>query len=69
MLTYNSIQLVILILLALATLYIFVFSFAGLFYKQRKYTTAKKSRKIAVLIPGYQEDEVIIEVAKSALQQ
>jgi cellulose synthase/poly-beta-1,6-N-acetylglucosamine synthase-like glycosyltransferase len=69
MLTYNSIQLIILVLLGLATLYIFIFSFAGLFYKQRKYTTAKKSRKIAVLIPGYQEDEVIIEVAKSALQQ
>ncbi|MGF2412502.1 glycosyltransferase family 2 protein [Ferruginibacter sp.] len=69
MLTYNSIQLVILILLGSATLYIFIFSFAGLFYKQSKYVTAKKSRKIAVLIPGYQEDEVIIEVAKSALQQ
>lgn len=69
MLTYNSIQLVVLILLGLATLYIFIFSFAGLFYKQRKYATAKKLRKIAVLIPGYQEDEVIVEVAKSALQQ
>lgn len=69
MLTYNSIQFVILILLGLATLYIFIFSFAGLFYKQPKYATAKKSRKIAVLIPGYQEDEVIVEVAKSALQQ
>ena len=69
MLTYNSIQFVILVLLGLATLYIFVFSFAGLFYKQHKYNTAKRSRKIAVLIPGYQEDEVIIAVAKSALQQ
>jgi cellulose synthase/poly-beta-1,6-N-acetylglucosamine synthase-like glycosyltransferase len=69
MLTYNIIQLVILILLGLATGYIFIFSLAGLFYNQRKYTAAKRSRKIAVLIPGYQEDEVIVEVAKSATQQ
>lgn len=69
MLTYNIIQTVILILLGLATLYIFIFSFAGLFYKQRIYKTLEKLRKIAVLIPGYQEDEVIVEVAKSALMQ
>jgi cellulose synthase/poly-beta-1,6-N-acetylglucosamine synthase-like glycosyltransferase len=69
MLIYNSIQLVVLVLLGLATLYIFIFSFAGLFYKQHKYTDPGTLRKIAVLIPGYQEDEVIVEVAKSALQQ
>ena len=69
MLTYNAIQSVILILLGLATLYIFIFSLAGLFYKQRKYKASGTNRKIAVLIPGYQEDEVIIEVAKSALLQ
>jgi cellulose synthase/poly-beta-1,6-N-acetylglucosamine synthase-like glycosyltransferase len=69
MLTFNTIQAIILSLLALATLYIFVFSLAGVFYKQRIYAAAKKIRKIAVLIPGYQEDEVIIEVAKAALQQ
>jgi cellulose synthase/poly-beta-1,6-N-acetylglucosamine synthase-like glycosyltransferase len=60
---------VLLILLGLATLYIFIFSFAGLFYQQRKYKTAATNRKIAVLIPGYQEDEVIQEVAKAALLQ
>jgi cellulose synthase/poly-beta-1,6-N-acetylglucosamine synthase-like glycosyltransferase len=69
MLLYNSIQLFVLILLGLATLYIFIFSIAGLFYKQRNYTTPEKLKKIAVLIPGYKEDEVIIEVAKSALEQ
>lgn len=69
MLTYNIIQSVLLILLGLATLYIFIFSFAGLFYQQRKYKTAATNRKIAVLIPGYQEDEVIQEVAKAALLQ
>jgi len=69
MLTFNAIQSVILVLLGLATMYIFIFSFAGLFYKQRKYKASGTNRKIAVLIPGYREDEVIIEVAKSALLQ
>jgi len=52
-----------------ASIYIFVFSFAGLFYKKRKDHCSGEIRKIAILIPGYQEDEVILEVAKSALQQ
>ncbi len=69
MLVYQVLQIILLVLLGLATLYIFIFSTAGLFYKQRKYPTAEKLNKIAVLIPGYQEDEVILEVAKSALEQ
>jgi cellulose synthase/poly-beta-1,6-N-acetylglucosamine synthase-like glycosyltransferase len=69
MLLYNILQLVILVLLALATLYIFIFSFAGLFYRQKSYTNPSVSKKMAVLIPGYKEDEVIIEVAESALMQ
>lgn len=69
MLIFNSIQLVIMVLLGLATGYILIFSIAGIFYKQRTYEIPDKFRKIAVLIPGYQEDEVILEVAKSALLQ
>jgi len=66
---FNSIQIILLILLGLATLYILVFSTAGLFYKQQAFTATDKLLKIAVLIPGYQEDEVILEAARSALQQ
>lgn len=69
MLLYNLLQFGALVLLGMATLYIFVFSLAGLFYKQRAYKTADSFKKIAVLIPGYQEDEVIVEVAEAALQQ
>jgi cellulose synthase/poly-beta-1,6-N-acetylglucosamine synthase-like glycosyltransferase len=69
MLIFNTVQIIILILIALATLYIFVFSIAGLFYKQRMYKSSGDLKKIAVLIPGYKEDEVIIEVANSALKQ
>ncbi len=69
MLIYNSIQLVLLLLLGSATLYILIFSVAGLFYKEQVYTASDEMKKIAVLIPGYKEDEVILEVAESALQQ
>jgi cellulose synthase/poly-beta-1,6-N-acetylglucosamine synthase-like glycosyltransferase len=46
-----------------------VFAFAGVFYKQATYAEYPKMRKIAVLIPGYKEDAVIIDVAKDALTQ
>jgi cellulose synthase/poly-beta-1,6-N-acetylglucosamine synthase-like glycosyltransferase len=69
MVVFNLIQIVLLILLGLATLYIFVFSIAGLFYKQPTFKSKGEQKKIAVLIPGYKEDEVIIEVANSALLQ
>jgi len=69
MLIYHLIQIIILVLLGLATLYILIFSFASLFYKQLPYSANGKIKKIAVLIPGYKEDEVIIGVAKAALHQ
>lgn len=69
MLIFNTVQIIILILIGLATLYIFVFSIAGLFYKQQTYKSSSDLKKIAVLIPGYKEDEVIIEVANAALKQ
>ncbi|MEL1239930.1 glycosyltransferase [Flavobacterium flavipallidum] len=69
MLLYTIIQIVLLSLLGLATLYILLFSTASLFYKQKKYSDNGNRKKIAVLIPGYKEDGVIIEVATLALQQ
>ncbi|CAD0009804.1 glycosyltransferase [Flavobacterium chungangense] len=69
MLVFNIIQIVLLSLLGFATLYILIFSIASLFYKQKKYYDNGNIKKIAVLIPGYKEDEVIIEVASAALQQ
>lgn len=69
MLLFNFIQIILLTLLGLATLYILLFSIASLFYKQKQYVNNGNLKKIAVLIPGYKEDEVIVEVASSALQQ
>lgn len=53
----------------MASLYVFVFALAGHFYKKRNSNTSKFQSKIAVLIPAYKEDTVIVEVAKSALKQ
>ena len=66
---YLIIQIVACVALFFPTLYIFVFAFAGLFYKQPRYAQNPKLRKIAVLIPGYKEDNVILEVANEALIQ
>ena len=65
----NTLQVLILVILGFSTLYIFLFSFAGLFYRQPHYPAPSKLRRIAVLIPGYKEDEVILEVANDALAQ
>ena len=66
---YLVMQIIAYSVLLLATMYIFVFAVAGLFYRQVAYSVNVTFRKIAVLIPGYKEDDVIIEVAKDALAQ
>lgn len=67
--SYLILQISALILLGLSTAYIFIFALAGLFYKQSHYASHPVLRKIAVLIPGYKEDSVIVEVAEEALKQ
>lgn len=52
-----------------ATIYMFIFSVAGLFPPRQTRKKSELQRKFAVLIPGYKEDNVIIEVAESALCQ
>jgi cellulose synthase/poly-beta-1,6-N-acetylglucosamine synthase-like glycosyltransferase len=69
LLIINILQIITLLVLGIATLYIFVFAFAGLFYNDPVVTEPERSKKIAVVIPGYKEDEVIIEVAREALLQ
>jgi cellulose synthase/poly-beta-1,6-N-acetylglucosamine synthase-like glycosyltransferase len=69
MIIFNALQAGLLIILGLAVLYIFVFSVAGLFYRQSPVIDEGRYHKIAVLIPGYKEDEVILEVAREALLQ
>ena len=53
----------------IAGLYVFIFAFAGLFGYTARTNSAFELRKFAVLIPGYKEDNVIVEVARRALEQ
>lgn len=52
-----------------AAVYIFIFALAGVFSQRKRMAKEDKNRKFAVLIPGYKEDNVIVEVAQKALQQ
>lgn len=67
--TYLFIENTLLVLMAMAMLYLFIFAIAGHFYRDPHVKEVKQYRKIAVLIPGYKEDAVIVEVARAALKQ
>lgn len=65
----NIIEAVVFIYLAIAAVYFLFFSFIGVFPYRRKTFSAPELRKMAVLIPGYKEDIVILEVAEASLKQ
>ena len=69
MIVLQIIQIILLVYLGLSSIYIFIFSFAGLFPIRKRKTINSEMRKYAVMIPGYKEDQVIIEVAEDALKQ
>jgi cellulose synthase/poly-beta-1,6-N-acetylglucosamine synthase-like glycosyltransferase len=62
---------ILLLYLGVSTLYLLLFAIAGRFSKNQPklLSTKSASYKIAVLIPAYKEDEVILEVARQALAQ
>jgi len=62
-------ELLVFLYLGGAALYILVFAIAGLFPIKKRNRIQNKQRKFAVLIPGYKEDAVIVEVARRALEQ
>lgn len=55
--------------LAITSMYIFIFAVAGLLPYRKKIAKDKIQRKFAIMIPGYKEDEIIVEVCKDALEQ
>ncbi|GLB51323.1 glycosyl transferase [Neptunitalea chrysea] len=65
----HLIEYIVFIYFGFASIYIFIFAFAGLFKQKKRKIKEQKKRKYAVLIPGYKEDSVIVEVAEKALQQ
>lgn len=68
-LSIDILQWFIFIYMAFGSIYIFTFAFGGLFYRTKTQAKDAIKRNYAVLIPGYKEDAVIIEVAKEALKQ
>ncbi|MBN2747665.1 MAG: glycosyltransferase [Bacteroidales bacterium] len=62
-------EVILLSYLGFAAFYIFLFSFAGRIGYRFGNATLNNIRKIAVLIPGYKEDNVIVDVAYDALNQ
>ncbi|MCF8371472.1 MAG: glycosyltransferase family 2 protein [Bacteroidales bacterium] len=63
------IEYVLYIYLGLAAVYIFIFGVASIFSHKPKAASTTTNRKFAVLIPGYKEDSVIVDVALDALNQ
>lgn len=49
--------------------YVFLFSLAGIGYRRKSQQKTNKLSRIAVFIPAYKEDGVIVEVVRKALQQ
>lgn len=66
---FQIIEYILIFYFGFASIYVFIFSFAGIFKPKNKKELSDKARKFAVLIPGYKEDNVIIEVANKALGQ
>lgn len=62
-------QIVVFAYLGLSTLYFLIFSVAGLFDHPSPPSAEKKLNRFIVMIPGYKEDMVIVEVAAHALEQ
>lgn len=56
-------------IIALMVVFLVILAIAGYFRKPPELGMAKQFRKIAVLIPSYKEDQVIMEVAADALHQ
>lgn len=65
----NILQWLLYLFFLMGTIYLFVFAMAGLLYKPSKQALSVYFNRIVVLIPGYKEDDVILEVVQKALDQ
>ncbi len=63
------IQIIVLIYLSISALYYFVFAVAGLFRRAYRPPDSEIRRSFCILVPGYKEDWVIVQVAKDAVKQ
>lgn len=66
---FSGIEILLFAYFAYAAMYIGLYGFASLFPRRKKPLLHNRDRKFAVMIPGYKEDLVIVDVAKDALEQ
>ena len=59
---------VLFVYLAAGVVYLFVLAVAGKIRKNKRYDPATRKHRIALLIPAYKEDAVILDTAKQAAQ-
>ena len=69
MMFFEYILYFIIFLAFLQVLYTLYFSISSLFYKDRKLIKSDYKRKIAIFIPAYKEDKVILKTVKNILKQ
>jgi cellulose synthase/poly-beta-1,6-N-acetylglucosamine synthase-like glycosyltransferase len=69
MIVIHLLTLLIFLYLFPVLVYLFVLAAAGRFGKLRKYSSHPDKARIALLIPSYKDDSVIVETAKQALTQ
>ena len=65
----NIVEIIIFAYLGFAALYILIFAIAGKIGYHPHNPKESHNRKFAVLIPGYKEDAVIVDVAREAIKQ
>ena len=65
----NILEIILFAYFGIAALYVFIFSLAGLFPYKNNHHRSSRNRRIAVLIPGFKEDRVIVDVAGEACKQ
>ncbi|HJW16310.1 MAG TPA: glycosyltransferase family 2 protein [Flavisolibacter sp.] len=60
---------IVFVYFALSVLYLFILSLSGkLFFKKNKFLPTSPSKKIAVFVPAYKEDGIIVSTANSMLK-
>lgn len=65
----HLVEILLYLFLGLTALYLLFFAIVGFLPSKKQKVTNQKKRRIAVLVPGYKEDAVIVDVAKDALLQ
>ncbi|MEF9923927.1 MAG: glycosyltransferase family 2 protein [Muribaculaceae bacterium] len=66
---FNIVDYIIYIIFAINVIYLFIFSVIYIFAKSKKYAHVVPTKRIAILIPAYKEDAVIMSSVESCINQ